>query len=496
MRSGDVRIGVGADVPVDEGDVDEPVERRRRGDERREALEAGIRHRRRGTVTGVTAAIRSGLREPHVTLALGALVVVAAEAAYAHRASDAWLLVEVVAATAALVRAWREQDRLRLLPVLALGAAFDLAYVGVHLAFGVRSDFDSRVLYKRYGERLLHGHYPHAEYPVGAVLLFAWEAWISRGATRVANAFTMIPFQALTVGGVWALRTRYAPWLAAALAFFPLNPYFWEFKFDLVPAAMLVLGIVFARRERWAAAGVALALGTVVKWTPGLAFAVLFAWLLSTRRIRNAAEHAAAFVVTVLIVYVPFLLWDAHDVTAAYSRQNTRVITPESLWYLPLHVVGLAHVKSHISFGAGAPHWANVAAQAIQVTIVVVLIVAATRVRERAGALAIAALTPAAFLVTNRIFSPQFILVIGVGIVVAAALLVRSRREQLAVGVAFGAASVGNAFVYPYALPHYTFTWQLASLALFACASALIVWLTLRAVGADRGPFMQRPRVE
>ena len=81
--------------------------------------------------------------------------------------------------------------------------------------------------------------------------------------------------------------------------------------------------------------------------------------------------------------YVPFLLWDAHDVTAAYSRQSARVITPESLWYLPLRVVGLAHVKSHISFGAGAPHWANVAAQALQATVVVVLILVATRVAPR-----------------------------------------------------------------------------------------------------------------
>ena len=405
-------------------------------------------------------------------------------------------MLEVVAATTALIQAWREQERLRLPPILALAVAFDFAYVGVHLAFGVRSDFDSRVLYNRYGERLLHGHYPRAEYPVGAVLLFAWEAWISGGATRVANAFTMIPFQALTVGGVWALRTRAAPWLAAVFAFFPLNPYYWEFKFDLVPAAMLVLGIVLARRERWIAAGVALALGAVVKWTPALAFAVLIAWLLSTRRARFALEHAAAFVVTVLVVYLPFLLWDAHDVTAAYSRQNARVITPESLWYLPLRVVGLAHVKSHISFGAGAPHWANVAAQGIQAAVVIVLVAVATRVRERGAALALAVIAPAAFLVTNRIFSPQFVLVITAAVAVAAALLVRTRREQLAVGVALGAASVGNAFVYPYALPHYTFTWQLASLALFVCASASIVWLTLRAAGAFRGSTPDRPRIE
>ena len=424
---------------------------------------------------------RPTLRDPHAALALGACVVIGAEAAYAHHASDAWLLLEVAAASLALLHAWREQDRLRLLPVLGLAVAFNLAYVAVHLGFDVRSDFDSRVLYERYGERLLHGHFPYAEYPVGAVLLFAFESWIGGGATRVANAFCMVPFQALTVGGVWSLRTRHAPWLAAVLAFFPLNPYFWEFKFDLVPTAALVVGIVLAQRARWTAAGIVFGVGALVKWTPGLAFLALVCWLLARRRTREALVHGIAFVATVLVVYVPFVVWDAHDVLGAYHRQSSRVITPESLWYLPLHAVGLAHVKSHISFGAGAPHWANVTANVVQVAVVVAMLVLATRVRPAGAALALAALTPAAFLLTNRIFSPQFLLVIGAALATAAALLTRTRHEQLAAGLLLGAASVGNAFVYPYALPHYTFTWQLASLLLFAASLSLTAWLAVRA---------------
>jgi hypothetical protein len=429
--------------------------------------------------------VATRIRDPHAALAGGALVVVAAEAAYSHRASDAWLLVEVVAATAALLYAWREQDRLRLAPVLLLAVAYNLAYVGVHLGFDVHSDFDSRVLYARYGERLLHGHYPHAEYPVGAVLLFAFEAWISGGSTRVANAFCMVPFAAATVAGVWALRTRTASWLACVLAFFPLNTYFWEFKFDLVPAALLVAGIVLAQRGRFGLAGAALGLGALVKWTPALAFVVLLAWLVSSRRPREAARHAGGFLVT-LALYVPFLLWDADAVGAAYTRQQGRVITAESVWYLPLHVIGKADVKSHISFGAGAPHWANVAAQAIQLVVVAALVVAATRIHVPAAALALAALAPAAFLLTNRIFSPQFMLVIGAALACAAALVIDTRRGQLGVAVLFGAASVANAFVYPYALPHYRFTWQLASLVLFACSFAALAVLAVRVARVER----------
>jgi hypothetical protein len=328
----------------------------------------------------------------------------------------------------------------------------------------------------------LHGHYPHAEYPVGAVLLFAFEAWISGGATRVANAFTMVPFTALTVAGVWLFRTPTARWLAAFVGLFPFNPYYWEFKFDIVPAALLVVGLLFAYRSRWAISGVLLGLGTLVKWTPGLAFVAVAAWLVASRDVRAALRHAVAFVATVAIVYVPFAWWDADGVFAAYTRQRARVITAESLWYLPLHAIGQAHVGTHISFGAHAPQWANRLATALQLTLVLIVIALAARARTRETAIALAALVPVTFLLTNRIFSPQFILVLVAGWSVAGALLVRDRVAQLALGVVAGAASVANAFVYPYALPHYTFTWRLASLTLFACGLAATAWLV--ALGA------------
>ena len=89
----------------------------------------------------------------------------------------------------------------------------------------------------------------------------------------------MIPFKALAVAAIWSLRTRPAPWLAALVALWPANAYYWEFKFDLVPAALLAAGLALAWQERWTLAGIALGLGTAAKWTPALAFVALGAWL-------------------------------------------------------------------------------------------------------------------------------------------------------------------------------------------------------------------------
>jgi hypothetical protein len=422
--------------------------------------------------------------DPHLVLAAAAGAVVALEAAYSYRASDAWLLLEVAFGAAGLLYAWHTQERLRLLPLLAVALAFQLAYVSVHLGFDVRSDFDSRILYHRYGAALLDGDYPRAEYPVGAVLLFAFESLVSGGGTRVANAFTMIPFQLAVVAGLWWLRSRFAPWLAALVALFPLNPYYVEFKFDPVTTALLVVGLVLAQRQRWGWAGAALGVGALAKWTPGLTFLVLFAWLLSSRNVRGAVRHGIAFAATVVVVHVPFLLWEPRAVLHAYSEQGGRKITPESLWYLPLHAVGRADVLEHISKPAGAPEWANVLAAVVQAALVIVVVAVAVRMRGNlTSALALAALAPAVFLLTNRIFSPQFILVLLAAWATAGALLVRNRREQVVVGIAAAGASLGNAFVYPYALPWYTTTWQLASATLFALGAAVTVWLAWCASG-------------
>jgi hypothetical protein len=422
--------------------------------------------------------------DPHVSLAAGSLAALACELAHREQGSTAWLLLGLVLAALGLAHAWREQDRLRLGPLLALAAAFPLAWLALHLALDFSGDKDASVVYRWQGNGLLRGDYPRSEYPLGAVLLFAFEAWIGGGSTRSANALAMVPLNMALVGAVWMTRARLAPWLAAVIGLWPANAFYWEFKYDLAPAALLAVGLVLALRERWTLAGVVLGVGTLVKWTPSLAAVVLVVWLLADRRVRDGVTHALAFAATVAVVYVPFLVWSPSEVAAAYTRQSGRSITPESLWYLALRPLDLAHVGRHISFSAGAPRWANAAAVALQLAALVALGVAAARPgRSLRAATVLAACAPAAFLLTNRIFSPQFVVVLFAAWGTCAALLVRSRGEQLAVGAAMAAAAAANTFVYPNALPHYDVTWLVCSAVLFGVGVSLTAWFAARASG-------------
>ncbi len=64
---------------------------------------------------------------------------------------------------------------------------------------------------------------------------------------------------------------------------------------------------------------------------------------------------------------------------------------------------------------------------------------------------------------------------------IATALLARSRREQLLLGAGAAAASLLNAFVYPFVLPGPSDMWGLASALMFAVALAVTGWLLVAA---------------
>jgi hypothetical protein len=113
--------------------------------------------------------------------------------------------------------------------------------------------------------------------------------------------------------------------------------------------------------------------------------------------------------------------------------------------------------------------------------VVAALLTVTVLVRGRGrAAIALAALTPAAFLLTNRVFSPQYLVVILVAWAIAAALVLETRREQLLLGLLAMGATTANAFVYPYTLFEHNL-WRASSAALFAVGLATTAWLAWQA---------------
>jgi hypothetical protein len=429
------------------------------------------------------------LASPHLMLAIAALLVLVCERLRGEATLDTsavWPVAQAVIASCGLLGAWLSRDRLRLGPVLVLGAGFQLAWILLHLHLGVTGDHDPLDVYPAQGDVFLNGDYPDSEYPPGAVALFALETWLGGGEARTANALLMIPFQLVCVYAVWSLRTAWAPWLAAAVALWPLNAFYWEFRFDLVPTAALVAALALAWRDRWYESGFVLGLGTVVKWTPALAAVALVLWLLRKRAFSRAGMQVAGFAIPVLLVNVPLLLWRPIEIVHAYTTQSARTVTAESFVFLPLHLFQDAEPGYWYFGGADASDASNRDAIRLQIAAVILVLVAALLARTRASAVAIAGLAPACFLLTNRIFSPQFFVLVLAAIVVAAALVVRRRSELFAVMGACAVSTTANTVLFQSWLGAQPVesepNWIYVSTLAFVPTLIVTVWLVVRAL--------------
>jgi len=395
--------------------------------------------------SGARVRVATALREPHLLLAVACAGVLLLELRRLDRSLLGPLAEGAIAGTA-LAAAWSRRETLRLGPLLGLAAVFQLAWIAIHLRLGMHGGLDPRVVYTPEGNAVLHGTFPPSPYPPGAVGLFALETWLGRGSAVTANALVMVPFQAALVAAVCLLRTPSSRWLAACVALWPLDTFFWEFHFDLVSAAALAVGVLLAHRDRWHASGWVLGLGALAKWTPALTAVAIVAWLVGARRTRDAARHAAGVALPLVLVNVLLLMANARNTLSPYRGQSPRQITGESLPYLALRVVHLATPAQHYYGAAHVPHWSNAAAACAQALLVVILVVRVARARRTQLALGNAALLPAAFLLTNRIFSPQFFVVIVAAIAVSASLL--GRRLALVAGL-LAVATIANATLFP-----------------------------------------------
>ena len=425
---------------------------------------------------------------PHRTLAIGAAFVLVLEGFRGSATLDTspvWPVAQALVSGAALLTVWPSRDRLRLGPTLLLGLAFQLAWIGLHLYLGVAGDHDPIDVYPAQGDALLRGDYPRSEYPPGAVALFALETWLGGGAARTANAFLMVPFQLVCVVAIWGLRTQWTPWLAAFAALWPLNAFYWEFRFDLVPTAALVAGLVLARRDRWYEAGFVLGLGAIVKWTPALTCAALLLWLLRSRRFEKAGINLVGFAIPVLLANAPLLFWKPSEVLAAYTTQSARTVTAESFVYLPLRLLWDARPGYWYFGAADVPADANRAAVWFQVLAIAAVIALAALARTRSSAVALAGLAPAVFFLTNRIFSPQFFVLVLAAILVAAALVVRRQSELFAIVGACAVATTANTVLFQSLLgaqPVATVRgWTFISALVFLPTIAAAIWLIVRA---------------
>lgn len=301
-------------------------------------------------------------------------------------------------------------------PALALTAVFLLVTTSGPLADDAISDL---FVYETYARAVLDGARPYAdlgfEYPplaLGPILLPGLGSPDS--ATFELRFGALMLVAALAVQAlVGALGGRRAAWLVVALPL--LTGALLRTRFDLVPVALLLAGLLLVARDRSTAGMAVLALATATKLFPGLAAGLVLVHLIANGRAREALRGGAAFLAVLAVVCLPFAGDGFLDQFRFHLDRPVQIeSTPATvLWALgdsevTGHPVRPDRFKSNGLDGGPADVVATLAAVVLAATLLlVVALLARARSALALDRAVLAALL--AFVALGKVLSPQYL---------------------------------------------------------------------------------------
>ncbi|NOK61237.1 MAG: DUF2029 domain-containing protein [Chloroflexi bacterium AL-W] len=362
------------------------------------------------------------------------------------------------------------------------------------------SDPDTELFYA-YGRATIELGTPVVEYPSGALLPWALLALPdSRELFALLLPLLNLACDMAIVWGIWLLgrhsttnstthaaTAKVGTMFALCYALSPLLLPFWYSKYDSLPAALLVLGMAAFVLQRPGWAGVALGLGGAVKWVPWLA-APFLVWALLRPATQNKPQwrgigwFIGGFVGTIVACSLPFALHNLENFLMPYTLQGGRSMIGESIWF-PLALLFDPGLLNDLPApwssvpDAAIPNAVMVGVQVITLGTLALLQMTLPTTPERT--MVLASLAAISFLLLNRVFSPQYVLILSAGILAAAAAI-RVNQVRTVVGcVAIMQAM--NLLIWPNLVPY----WLITSIVMFSCGVFLTVILIVWAVRND-----------
>ena len=212
------------------------------------------------------------------------------------------------------------------------------------------------------------------------------------------NVLGLAVAAAVAVGATALLAGR-RPWDAAMFAVAPTLALAGTINWDLYAVALLALGMLAWARERPVAAGVLVGLAAATKFYPLFLLGPLLVLCLRAGRMREFWSALVASACAWSAVNVPFMLADLEGWSKFYRLSQERGAGFSSIWFV-LSQQGRPVPEDMLNLLAGGLF-------AVACAGIAVLALAAER-RPRLPQLVF--LVVAAFLLTNKVYSPQYVL--------------------------------------------------------------------------------------
>jgi len=249
----------------------------------------------------------------------------------------------------------------------------------------------------------------YLEYPVGtgvfmyiATLLTGLVSGLYPDGYRaffdVNVALLFIPFVITVIAT--ALTKPKDPWRAAMIVFAPTMILAATINWDLIPITLVSLAFLAWSKDRATLTGVFFGLAIASKFYPVfllLGF-VLLAW--RTKTWRPTLSMLIATVTTFLAVNIPFAIANFEGWVTFYTFNFGRAIDFGSFWYA-ITQIGLPTIPESLL---------NVASTALFALLLIAIAILVKKTPTTPSIAQISFLILAAFVVTNKVYSPQYVL--------------------------------------------------------------------------------------
>ncbi len=197
-----------------------------------------------------------------------------------------------------------------------------------------------------------------------------------------------------------ALTVRRRPWDSAMFALAPGVLFAATINWDLLPLAFAGVALLLWSRSRPFAAGLLLGLAVAAKFYPVMFIGAFLVLSIRSGKWRSLAALVGGMVLTWLMVNLPFMVGNFEGWAFFYTFSQNRGQDFGSLWFA-LAEFELPTVPSEIL---------NKVATGFFLILCIAIAVLALRAKQRPRLAQLLFLIIAAFAVTNKVYSPQYVL--------------------------------------------------------------------------------------
>ncbi|MGI9195889.1 MAG: glycosyltransferase family 87 protein, partial [Candidatus Nanopelagicales bacterium] len=249
------------------------------------------------------------------------------------------------------------------------------------------------------------------EYPVLTGIFMQVAAWLTKGVLVIAPAATpsltffvinvILLFPFLLMAVVCASRiVKARPWDAALIALAPTIILAGTINWDLIPIGLVMWSILLWSRKYAFWAGVVLGLAIAAKFYPIVLLGPWFLLCLRAGKLKDFGKLAGGAALAWLVVNIPFIVGNFDGWAHFYEFSQTRGQDWGSIWYA-VTLWGLPQVP---------PDMLNYVATGSFLALCVIIAVLILFAPKRPRLIPMLFLVVAAFAVTNKVYSPQYVM--------------------------------------------------------------------------------------